>query len=185
MPRVAGRGSHVLRAGLALGLAFLALACGNRPYGPSFEPSALPPQNRSRVYLYRVDDRASLATVRVTIDGIEVGRFRDREYETLEIPSGMHTVRATMRGFGLVSWGWNDHQLRTRPGEIAYLKLEVRLADVATEAATTRGREMEIAGRADGAPASENVFIVPQSHGEAMAELQLTTRLPSEGSGAE
>jgi hypothetical protein len=179
--RGTGRHRRTPWIGLLLATTLAALACGNRPYGPSFEPAPYPPENRSRLYVYRVDDRTSLATVRVTVDGIELGRFRDREYETVELPSGTHTVRATMRGFGLVSWGWNDQQARTRPGETVYLKLEVRLADVAaTESPATRGREMEIAGRSDGAPASENVFIVPRTSAEAVPELRLTTRLPGE-----
>jgi hypothetical protein len=77
-----------------------------------------------------------------------------------------------MRGFGFVTWGWNDQRFRANPAETVYLKIAVRLSERA--APTTP--ELDIAGRTGGA-ASENVFIIPQSRAEALAELAATTLL--------
>jgi hypothetical protein len=164
-----------------MALAFLALlpltlistGCGPKSFGPAFEQAPPPPPNRGRIYVYRADARSSLASVRVTIDGQSIGRFRDGEYQTLELPTGLRHVRAGLRGFGMLAWGWNDHRVRLTPGETVYLMVSVRLA--AQEGPTSR--EMEIAGR-DGGTASENVFIQRRSHGEALADLGSKTRIP-------
>jgi hypothetical protein len=86
-------------------------------------------------------------------------------------------LRASLRGFGLVSWGWNSHRFRANAGEITYLEISVRLD--AREAPASR--DLEIAGRQAGA-ASENVFIVPKSAHTALDDLQSTTRLAQGGS---
>jgi len=153
-------------------LACIAPACATPPLGPPFEPAPPPPDHRGRVYLYRVDDRSSLATVRVEIDGLEVDRFRNNEYETHELPAGTHHLRAGLRGFGLLAWGWNQHRFRLKPGETVYLKISVRL----TARAAPDVQALEIAGGPSGA-ASENVFIVPRPAKEALSELAATTRL--------
>jgi hypothetical protein len=131
------------------------------------------------VYIYRTDERASLASVRITIDGLELARFRNSEYETLELPAGRHHLQAGMRGFGLVAWGWNNHRFRLRPGETVYLKISVRL----TERMAPGASSIEIAGRPSGV-ASENVFITPRSATEALRDLEVTTRLARSGAGA-
>ena len=154
-------------------LVCLAAGCAKSPHGPPFEPAPPPPDHRGRVYLYRADVRGSLASVRITIDGLEVGRFRNLEYETLELPAGTHHLRAGLRGFGLLAWGWNDHRFRLKPGETAYLEISVRLT--ARPAPDAPG--LEIPGRQSGA-ASENVFILRVSAEEALSDLALTTRLP-------
>lgn len=157
-------------------LVCLAAGCAKSPHGPPFEPAPPPPDHRGRVYLYRADDRGSLASVRITIDGLEVGRFRNNEYETLELPAGTHHLRAGLRGFGLLAWGWNDHRFRLKPGETAYLEISVRLT--ARSAPDVPG--LEIPGRQSGA-ASENVFIVPRSAKEALPDLEVATRLARSG----
>jgi len=170
----------VVRAAVCLLLLTgLATACPKSPLGPPFEPAPRPPNNRGRVYVYRVDERGSLATVRITLDGREVGRFRNNEYETLELPAGGHHLRAGLRGFGLVAWGWNNHKFRLPPGETVYLKLSVRL----TERSAPDAKPLEIGGRPSGA-ASENVFIIPRSAAEALSELETTTRLARSGAVA-
>ena len=80
------------------------------------------------LYLYRADDRGSLATVRVTLDGRLVGSLQNREYETIELHAGTHHLRAGMRGFAFLAWGWNDHRFRVKPGETVYLEISVRRA---------------------------------------------------------
>ncbi len=161
-------------------LACMATACAKPPAGPAFEPAPPPPDHRGRLYVYRSDQPGSLASVRITIDGLEVGRFRNNEYETLELSTGQHHLRAGMRGFGLLAWGWNSHRFRLGPGESVYLKISVRL----NEHSTPGTRDLEIAGRASGA-ASENVFILRQSAEEALADLITTTRLPRSRTAAD
>jgi hypothetical protein len=173
-PRRAARGASRARArllGLLIGVLALA-ACSSPPRGPRFEPAAPPPENRGRVYVYRVDDRGSLATVFVTIDGRKLGSFDNLEYDTLELAAGSHHLRAGMRGFAWMAWGWNDQRFRIEPGETVYLELSVRLS----AQPVTGTRELEIAGRASGG-ASENVFILRQGAAEANTALAQTTRL--------
>ncbi len=154
-------------------LVCIATACTKPPSGPPFESAPPPPDHAGRLYLYRSDQPGSLASVRVTIDGLEVGRFRNNEYETLELSIGEHHLRAGMRGFGLLAWGWNNHRFPLGPGDTVYLRISVRL----TEHSAPQGRDLEIAGRPGGA-ASENVFILRVSAEEALSDLALTTRLP-------
>jgi len=150
-----------------------AAACAKPAVGPPFEIAPPPPDYRGRVYLYRADQPGSLAAVRITIDRQDVsGRIRNGEYETLELPTGTHRLRAGLRGFGLLAWGWNNHQFRLGPGETIYIKLSVQLT--AQPAPTARG--VEIAGRPSGT-ASENVFIIRQSADDALSGLKSTTRM--------
>jgi hypothetical protein len=114
--------------------------------------------------------------VRASIDGLEIGRFHDREYETLELPAGSHRLRAGMRGFAFLAWGWNEHVFRLKPGETVFLELSVRL-DETGASVTPAPRELEIAGRPE-ASANENVFILQSPRAEAEARLPGTTRLP-------
>jgi hypothetical protein len=178
--------ARTIRAGLDLVLLpflvlmMMASGCARAPLGPPFDRAPLPPEHRARIYLYRTDDRSSLATVRVTIDGQEVGRFRDHEYETLELAAGQHHLRAGMRGFGFIAWGWNEQTIHIRPGETVYFMISVRLAAQSTSTA----REIDIAGRPSGA-ASENVFVLPRSAAEALSDLDTTTRLTRSGSKAD
>lgn len=148
-------------------------ACAGPPLGPKFEMSPDPPEDRMRVYVYRADERSSLATVNVTIDGLEVGRFRDREFETLVLAAGSHLLRASSRGFGFLAWGWNEQRFRGKPGETVYLKIAVRLAEQISPGTP----ELEIAGRSN-AGASENVFIIPRTESAALSDLSVATRLP-------
>lgn len=155
-------------------LACVTSACAKSPLGPPFQPAPSPGDHRARLYIYRSDQPGSLASVRITVDGLEIGRFRNDQYETLELPTGEHHLRAGMRGFGLLAWGWNKHRFRLGPGETLYLKLSVRLTE---HPAAPPARDLEIAGRPSGA-ASENVFILRVSAEEALSDLMLTTRLP-------
>ena len=155
-----------------LGVIALAAACAAAPTGPPFEPAPPPSPDRGRIYLYRIDERESLASVRVAIDGDPLGRLHDREYTTLELPPGSHELRVGLRGFGWLAWGWNEHRFRLAPGETHYIKLSVRLSS----SPVARSRELEIAGREAGR-ASENVFIILPSEREALAELATTRRI--------
>lgn len=155
-----------------LAILLMLSACATPPAGPAFEPAARPPENRARIYLYRFDTRPSFSTVRVTIDGREIGTFRNNEYETLELAAGSHHLRAAMRSVALVAWGSNEQRLRLRPGETIFVKLSVRL----TERAQPGGRELEIAGRASGT-VSENVYLQIRPEREALSQLETTTRL--------
>lgn len=150
-----------------------AAACADpSSLGPAYESIAPPPDHLARVYLYRADEPNSLATVRLSIDGREVGRIRNGEYEAIVLRPGGHHLRAGLRGFGLFAWGWNNHPLRLTPGETVYLKVSVRLT--AQPAPSARG--IEIAGRPSGT-ASENVFIIRQSADAALVDLRATTRM--------
>jgi len=158
-------------------VALLGVGCAGAPLGPPFRSLEPPPDHRARLVLYRTDKQGSLASVQITIDGRELGRFRDHEYDSILLSPGMHILRARLRGFGLLSWGWNDHRFRLAPGETTYLEISVRLD--AREAPSSR--ELEIAGRTGGV-ASENVFIVPKSAQEALKNLVSTTRLTASAS---
>lgn len=150
----------------------LVSACASAPLGPPFERAPFPSESRARLYLFRVDERPSLATVRVTIDGREIGSFRNGEYETLELSAGSHHVRAGMRSIALVAWGWNEQRVRFAPGETLFVHLSVRLTE--REQPTAAG--LEIAGRQSGS-ASENVYLQIQPERDAVAMLETTTRL--------
>ena len=163
-------------ASVVIGLIWL--GCASAATGPAFEWAAEPPANRGRVYIFRADPRPSLSTVRVRVNGLEVGRFRDREYETLELAAGSHRLRAGMRGFAFVAWGWNEFVFRVRPGETRYIELSVRL-DERSGPTVTPPREAQIGGRAEG-HASENVFILQSTRGQAAPALAATTRLAPE-----
>ena len=153
-------------------LALISAACAKAPLGPPFENAPPPPDHRARLYVYRSDQPGSLATIRITLNGLEVGRFRNNEYTAIELPTGSHHLRAGLRGFGLLAWGWNSHRFRLAPGETAYLKISVRLA----EHGAPESRNSEIAGRSSRA-VSENVFIIRQSAEAALSDLETTTRL--------
>lgn len=157
---------------LAVTTALAASACATHSVGPPFELAAPPPQNRTRIYLFRSDSRPSLSTVRVTLDGREIGTFRNAEYETLELAAGSHHLRVGMRSVALVAWGWNEQRLRLEPGKTIFVQLSVRL----TERAQPGGRELEIGGRSGGA-VSENVYLQIQPEGEALAQIEATTRI--------
>lgn len=159
--------------GLVLGLLLaLGLGCARPPEGPAFTPADAPNENRSRVYLYRVDPRASLANVDIKIDGREIGRFRNSEYETIEIAAGPHHLKAQMRGLAFVSLGWNEHRFRAPPGKPIYIEVSVRLAarDV------PNSPSLEIAGRSS-AGGSENVFLIERGATEALDRMRATTRI--------
>lgn len=150
----------------------LGLACAKPPAGPAFTPAAAPPEHRSRIYVYRVDPRSSLASVDIEIDGREIGRFQDAEYETLEIAAGPHHLKAQMRGLAFVSLGWNEHRFRTLPGEAIYIEVSVRLA----ERSIPDSRSLEIAGRSS-AGGSENVFLIERGTAEALDRMRGATRI--------
>ena len=150
----------------------LGLACAKPPAGPAFTPAAAPPEHRSRIYLYRVDPRPSLASVDIEIDGREIGRLRDAEYETIEIAAGSHHLKAQMRGLAFVSLGWNQHRFRTLPGEALYLEISVRLV----ERSIPDSPSLEIAGRSS-AGGSENVFLIERGATEALDRMRQTTRI--------
>ncbi len=155
-----------------VGLSLLTSACASPPAGPFFALASEPPENRARIYLFRADDRPSLSRVRITIDGRDIGTFRNGEYETLEVSAGSHHLRAGLRSIALVAWGWNDQRIRLEPGKTIFIQLSVRLS----ERALPGGRDLEIAGRAGGA-VSENVYLQIQPKSKALARIGVTTRL--------
>ena len=150
----------------------LGLGCARAPAGPAFTPAASPAEHRSQIYVYRVDPRSSLASVDIEIDGRAVGRFRNAEYETLEMAAGPHHLKARMRGLAFVSLGWNEHRFRTLPGEAIYLEVSVRLA----ERSIPDSPSLEIAGRSS-TGASENVFLIERGATEALERIRGTTRI--------
>lgn len=150
----------------------LGSGCASAPLGPPFERAPSPPESRARLYLFRVDERPSLATVRVTVDGQQIGSFRNGEYETLELSAGSHHLRAGMRSLALVAWGWNEQRIRFKPGETVFVQLSVRL----TEHEQPATGALEIGGR-DSGSASENVFIQIQPERDALPLIVTTTRL--------
>lgn len=167
------RGRQRLRAGtIAIGLAAIGLACAPRALGPAFARAPEPTPERARLYVYRLDPRASISPVRLRIDGRPIGVLHHGEYETVELPTGMHQIEAGVRSVAFVAWGWNDLGLHIGPGETAWLKISVRL----TERAQPAPRDLEIAGRTGGA-VSENVYLQPMGEAEAIRELAGTTRL--------
>ncbi|MBC8186964.1 MAG: hypothetical protein H8E78_01985 [Proteobacteria bacterium] len=137
-----------------------------------FQPLDPPPDHRARLVLYRADKLASLASTRITLDGRELGRFSNHEYESILLTPGTHVIRAGLRGFGFLAWGWNSLRFRVVEGETTYLEISVRLAGRNNPA----GRELEIAGRPSGV-ASANVFIALRSAKIALPRLERTTRL--------
>ena len=155
---------------LMLGIA----GCPRPPSGAPFQIPEEPPSHRGRLIVYRADHQPSLARVRVTIDGRELAQLRNHEYETILLGRGSHIMRAGLRGFALLAWGWNSHQFRLIPGETSYLEISVRL----TANAEPPSRELEIGGRPSGT-ASENVFIVPVSAKNAISKLEKMTRSPA------
>jgi hypothetical protein len=180
MPQSQRRLGSFLRIEVTLAICALSLSlglgCATTPAGPPFSPAAAPPEHRSQVYIYRVDPRASLASVDIEIDGRPVGRFQDAEYETFELAAGPHQLKASMRGLAFVSLGWNQHRFRTRPGEAVYLEVSVRLADRTIPDSPS----LEIAGRSS-AGGSENVFLIERGAKEALERLQGTTRIVPNG----
>jgi len=160
----------------ALGLVLFAiLGCATASPGPAFEWAAEPPSHRGRVYLYRADTRTSLATVKASINGRDIGTYRDGEYETFEISAGGHRLRASMRGVGFFNLGWNEHTFRVKPGETVFLHLEVRI-DGGAQPPLEGPRALEIGGRSDNS-ISENVFIGERSRADATPDLEASTRL--------
>ena len=146
------------------------VACASRPPGPPFSPAPDPATDRARIYVYRLDPRASVSPVRLEIDGTPIGTLRDGEYATLDLAPGFHRLEAGVRSVAFVAWGWNDLRLHVAAGETAYLKISVRLAERAQPA----GRALEIAGRPGGA-ISENVYLQPLGEAEALRDLAGTT----------
>ena len=159
-------------ATLVLALITTLSACATAPTGPGFLRASDPAPPRGRIYLYREDARSSPSTLKVSIGGREIGTLRDGEYETLELPAGVHELRVGLRSLAFVAWGWNEQRVLVEPGETVYLKLTVRL----TPRANPGGRGLEIAGRQSGS-ASENVFIQHQGEATALRALSSTTRL--------
>jgi len=148
-------------------------ACTAAPPPAPFARAGAPSPERARIYIYRADPRPSLSTIRLSIDGQPLGAIRNQEYETLEVIPGTHELRAALRGWGFAAWGWNQHKIRLSPGEIAFLRLSVRLTE-----RPLPGRALEIGGRSGGA-ASENVYFEQRSGPKAWKELAATTRIQS------
>ena len=165
----------VLWAGLALLLAGIGSGCARPPKGPAFEWAPPPPENRGRVYIFRAEPLANLSTVRVEIDGRSVGDFEPGEYETLELAAGSHRLAAGMRGFALLSWGWNEHRFSLDPGQTLFLEISVRL-DQTNESNMPPPGGLEIGGRPE-RQARKNVFIRRTPRPEAQEVLPSTKRL--------
>ena len=161
------------RPGIAfLGLGLMAvLACQRPPLGPGFEPAARPASHRARLYFYRSDSIRSLASVRVELDGRDLGTLDNEEYGTIEVAPGPHRFRAGLRSATFVAWGWNSQPLRLEPGETVFIRLSVRLSE---HGGPVPGSAVEIPGRAAGM-ASENVFIERRGEDDALEELSRTT----------
>ena len=147
------------------------VGCVPRPTGPPFAAAPDPAPDRARLYVYRMDPRASVSPVRLQVDGQPVGTLADGEHAAIELTPGVHRLQAGVRSVTFVAWGWNDLQLHVAPGETAYLKISVRL----TERAQHAGRALDIAGRPGGA-VSENVYLQPLGEAEALRDLADTTR---------
>lgn len=154
---------------------FAILGCASAAPGPAFEWAPQPPNHRGRIYLYRADTRTSLATVKASINGRDVGTFRDGEYETFEISAGGHRLRAGMRGVGFFNLGWNEHTFRVKPGETVFVHLEVRV-DGGAQPTLEGPRSLDISGRSDNR-ISENIFIGQRSRADATSDLEVSTRL--------
>lgn len=148
------------------------LSCAKPPAGPAFVTAAPSSEHRSRIYVYRLDPRASMANVDIEIDGRPVGRFQNGEYETLEIAAGPHLLKARMRGLAFVSMGWNQHRFRALPGDDLFIEVSVRLDERTIPASPS----LEIAGRSS-AGGSENVFLIERGEVEARKLLRSTTRI--------
>ena len=162
------------RRGIATATALttmILVGCASPPTGPPFAAAPAPAPDRARLYVYRMDPRASVSPVRLQIDGQPVGTLADGEYAAIELTPGVHRLEAGVRSVTFVAWGWNDLRLHIAPGETAYLKVSVRL----TERAQPAGRALDIAGRAGGA-VSENVYLQPLGEAEALRDLADTTR---------
>jgi hypothetical protein len=154
---------------------FAILSCATAAPGPAFEWAAQPPNHRGRVYLYRADTRTSMATVKTSINGRNVGTFRDGEYEPFEISAGGHRLRAGMRGVGFFNLGWNEHTFRIKPGETLFIHLEVRV-DAGAQSQLEGPRALDIGGRSDNRM-SENIFIGQRSRADAIPALEVSTRI--------
>lgn len=116
-----------------------------------------------------------MAVVKISIDGREIGTFRNGEYETLEVAPGAHRVRAGMRGLAFITMGWNEHGLDVKPGEVVYLQIQIRVdSQEGSPLGTPSG--LEIGGRSDHR-VSENVFLIERSRAEAIGDLQASTRI--------
>jgi hypothetical protein len=154
---------------------FTVTGCAGPPKGPAFEWASEPAANRGRVYVYRADSRTSLAIVKTTIDGREIGTFRDGDYDTIELASGSHKIRTGMRGLAFFSLGWNEHTFRIEPGETRFLHLEIRV-DAGAPSTVAPSRALEIGGRSD-LRASENVFIGERTRADAAPALEQSRRV--------
>jgi hypothetical protein len=153
------------------GVGGIAAGCAQAPLGPPFRAEPEPVAPRARLYLYRPEGRSDFSRVRVTVDGLEIGEFRSGEYDTLELSSGSHHLRAGVRNVAFVAWGWNDQRLRFDPGETLYVEVSVRL----TERAQPAAAGLEIAGRTGGV-VSENVYLQLKPEAEALEALRAMTR---------
>ena len=98
-------------ATLTLALITTLSACATAPTGPGFLRVSDPAPPRGRIYLYREDARSSPSTLKVSIGGREIGTLRDGEYETLELPAGVHELRVGLRSLAFVAWGWNEQRV--------------------------------------------------------------------------
>jgi len=161
---------------LLLLAAAIGSGCKTDASGPAFSPAPEPSPDRGRVYIYRADSRGSRSSIRVTLNGREVGRFQNGQYETLEVSPGPMRLRASMRGLGWVTWGWNDFAFRVRHGETVFVELSVRL-EGQMDPVQSGPRDIEIAGRPTG-HANDNVFILRRSYADAMPRLRLSSRIP-------
>lgn len=165
-------------ARLAPGLLLLATlsfgfssGCAKSPSGPAFVRASAPPSHRARLYVYRADERSSGSRVRITLDGRDLAALANGEYETLEVSSGPHRLRAGVRSALWVAWGWNEQSITFEPGETLFLEVSVRL----TAREQPGGRSIDIAGRQSGA-ASENVYLKQVGREAAIEALSATTR---------
>lgn len=164
-----GSAGLVLSAGV---LAAILVACSTHPMGLPFTEALPPGPEHARIYVYRLDPLVSVSPIRLTVDGRPFGVLRHGEYERIDLPPGLHDIKAGIRSVAFVTWGWNDVRLHVGPGETAYLKISARL----TERSQPAGRALDIAGRTSGA-VSENVFLQPMGASEARADLAGTTRM--------
>lgn len=167
---------------LLLALASIGWAgCAREPTGPTFSWAPPPLPERGRIYVYRSDPRSSGSTVSARLDGQDLGHFRDGEYDTLEIPAGLHRLQVRMRGLAFLSWGWNTHQFRVQPGETVYLGISVRLEERG-DRFTPPPPEIEVSGWPEDY-ASKNVFIQQRPRTKAAEDLITTRRRTDPGSG--
>jgi Protein of unknown function (DUF2846) len=92
------------------------------PVGAAFTAASKPPEGQAQVYIYRKSRMyASGQSFYVQLDKQDMGKLANGSYVQLQIPAGSHMVSVQP---GVLS-GTYTAQLQLKPGETAYLSVEV------------------------------------------------------------